>query len=101
MKHKSILLTSKYDRLENYSFLAAEVQADLVQCASNIKVLMSAANIALFNQQLNYSTYFQKHSRQVYSNSQKLFTFLSNGKVICKKKIWGTSKMYRLTIIFF
>ena len=59
MKHKSNLLTSKYDRLEYYSFLEAEVQADLVQCAANIKVLMSAANIALFNQQLNYCTYFK------------------------------------------
>ena len=59
MKHNSLLLTSKYDRLEYYSFLAAEDQADLVQCASNLKVLMSAANNALFNQQLNYSTYFK------------------------------------------
>ena len=77
MEHKFILLTSKCDRLEYYSFLAAEVQADLVQCASNIKVLMSAANIALFNQQLNYSTYFKNIPVRC-TVTQKLFTFLSN-----------------------
>ena len=63
MEHKSILLTSKCDRLEYYSFFAAEVEADQVQCASNIEVLMSAANITLFNQQLIVGTYLDKHSR--------------------------------------
>ena len=95
MEHKFILLTSKCDRLEYYSFYAAEVQ-----CASNIEVLMSAANITLFNQQLIelifknipvWCTVTQKnclHSPQI-------------ELVHCKKSFEGRAKLYRLIMILF
>ena len=77
MEHKTILLTSKCDRLEYYPFFAAEVEADLVLCISNIEVLMTAANITLFNHQLIVPI-LNNISVRCTVTHKKLFTFPSN-----------------------
>ena len=90
MEHKFILLTSKCDRLEYYSFYAAEVQ-----CASNIEVLMSAANITLFNHQL-IVLIFKNIPVRCAVTHKKLFTFPSNWTSAFQKKksFEGRAKVY-------